>query len=209
MLVPRVASEKTFISVDKLKNFVETKIFYNGHPIKESLTSDSGVKFPDNIYGTHNFFLTCEEDSSNINRVTSSNEYLRLVDFFLIFSNGDIVLLSEREADKVLEFWRKTKCETFSLVNLTYARKREENGRIKFETPVGNSFAVTHETLTALAFFQGQVMFSKEENQNNLKSMLASAYAKLIAPTFCQMRGLGFSYSRSDLELICNRYKIN
>ena len=193
---------------DRLENFVTKKLFFRGEPIRFWGT-DLGIKWPKNIQGTHNFFLSCAGDSMDESKM-SLNDYLRLVDFFLVFSNGDVVLLSEREADKVLELTWRSNCPNFALMNLTYARKKEENGScVKFQCPAGRSFPVPCEVVTTLAFFQGLVMFAKEEEKTSLRSVLSERSAKTVAPMFCDMRGLGFSYSRSDLELICTQYGDN
>ena len=211
---------RNYVSLESIASFVQNHINFKDSAFGSY--SKTNIKWPGRIYGTDNFFHTCEVGltylSSLKNRVLEScNEYLRLVDNFLIFQTGEIVLLSEREADNVLKFAWDRQSDNFALMSLTYARRRLENGRVKFQTPflkegetvtAVRKFEVKDDTLAALALFQGLVMFSNFE-KSSLEKVLDSDWAKEVAPSFCAMRGLGFSYSRSDLEILCTHYNVD
>ena len=211
---------RNYVALELIASFVQNHIHFKGSALGSySMTS---IKWPERIYGTKNFFHSCEVGltylSSLKNRsLESFNDYIRLVDNFLIFPTGEIVLLSEREADNVLKFAWDKQSSKFAIMSLTYARRRLENGGIKFQTPflkegetvtAVREFELKDDTLAALALFQGLVMFSNFE-QSSLESILASDWAKEVAPSFCAMRGLGFSYSRSDLEILCNHCNVD
>jgi len=68
----------------------------------------SSIKFSDRVYCTKNFFRGIEKvvPQSSSGRAQQPsldilNNYLRPVDAAWLFNNGDILLLSEREADEV------------------------------------------------------------------------------------------------------------
>ena len=214
MLCSSCKDLRNYVSLESIASFVQNHIHFKGSALGNY--SNTGIKWPERIYGTKNFFHTCRVglsclSSRKFRSLESCNQYLRLVDNFLVFPKGEIVLLSEREADNVLKFAWDTQSYEFAIMSLTYARRRRENGRVKFQTPFlkeGETFAAVREfeleddTLAALALFQGLVMFSNFE-KSSLVKILASDWAKEVVPSFCIMRGLGLSYSRSDLEIFC------
>ena len=178
----------------------------------------ANIMWPSNIFGTRNFFETIQDD--NFNRTANLNDYLRLVDSFVMFPSGEILLLSELEADKILELTWTSNCRNFVLMNLTYARKRKLVVRWSLYRPFtyevnlqsprsGQAFfavpeMISDQALAALSLFQGLVMFPNEVQRNQVQQIVASSsFGKLAAPMFCEMRGLGFTYARSDLEGIC------
>ena len=220
MLCSSCEDLRNYVSLESIASFVQNHIHFKGAALENY--SKNSIKWPERIYGTKNFFHTCEVGLTCLSyfrsrSLESCNEYLRLVDNFLIFQTGEIVLLSEREADNVLKFAWEKHSNKFAIMSLTYARRRLENGGIKFQNPflkegetitaIGE-FELKDDTLAALAFFQGLVMFSNFE-KSSLENILASDWAKEVAPSFCAMRGLGFSYSRSDLEILCTHYNVD
>ena len=76
---------------------------------------------------------------------------------------------------------------------------------MKFQSPPPSSvgsFKVSKDVLVALDLFNGEVMF-KADGMKRLEKMLEPKFANNLAPCFCDMRGVGFRYNRSDLELLC------
>ena len=212
---------KRYVPLLTIETFVNNYIRFKGSTL--NVYSSPCIEWP-SIYGTENFFLACEisivdriRAARNTGSSVSYNEYLRMIDHFLILSNGDLVLISEREADKVLKLTWNNGMGNFAMMSLTYARRRLENGRVKFQTPflkegetvtAVREFELKDDTLAALALFQGLVMFSNFE-KSSLEKILASDWAKEFAPSFCAMRGLGFSFSRSDLEILCTHQVVD
>ena len=187
--------------VKSLAKFVNNHIYFEGKPFK----SRPGLHWPPDIHGTENFFNACE-NKEILNTRSSSNDYLRLIDSFLIFRNGEILLVSEREADKILELTWNNKCPTFVLVNLTYTRKAYKTNTIKFQSPISTfnaAFAVSDNVIAALELFHGEVMYATDNRKKAVETILSAVSGKLLAPVFPAMRGLGFTYARSDLEKFC------
>ena len=148
-----------------------------------------------------NFFRTIY--SSLNDNLTSKNEYLRLVDFFLVFRSREVLLVSDQEADRLLDLTWRNPCDNFAMMNLTFARKRQ-NGQIKFQTGSTNKhFYVSEGILAALALFQGIVMYPKGKEYEGVKEVVHTTFAQDAASLFCKIRGLEYSYPRSDLEAIC------
>ena len=202
------ASDLKSVQICLLKSFVDTKIFHNGKRMKDH--QKKPFQWPQNVYGTLNFFFTVE--NLVMDHSTSANDYLRLVDFFLVFQNGDVLLISEKEADGILKLTWTNNCRTFVMMSLTYARKRQNaTSNVTFQAPLNPTgcFQVSDEALAALALFQGVVMFPKEEEKRAVREILSGDFAKQIAVLFCEMRGLDSSYPRSDLQTICTRYDVN
>ena len=199
---------KRSVNTCSLELFINDKIFHNGKPM--NYHHNNPFHWPQNIYGTVNFFLSVENLATDTS--LSANDYLRLVDFFLVFQNGDVILLSEKEADAVLKLTWTNDCRTFVMMSLTYARKRQNaTSNVTFQAPSNPTgcFQVSDNALAALALFQGVVMFPKEEEKRAIRKILSNDFAKDIAVLFCEMRGSDFSYARSDLQTICTRYDIN
>ena len=195
-------SGSQILQVKKLSDFIGNNIFFEGEP---SMKRKLNVDWPSNVFATSNFIHACAGDN---NTRFSVNDYFRAIDAYLVFRDGAVLLLSERECDKVLELsWTMPKSDTFTLVHWTYARKGPRTGsRISLQSPppaAGGSHQVSGKVLAALDLLQGEVMFPDSDVMNSVVEMLSSHSAKLFAPLFCSMRGLGFRYSRSDLEVIC------
>ena len=202
-------------STISLKTFVEKNIHFKQRPIGRYVESCGVINWPSTIYGTDNFFRTISSTSG----ITSYNYYLRLVDCFVVFEKGEVLLLSEREADEVLKLTWTSKCDNFVLMHLTYARNCGSDDRIKFQSPHSiedkfkntneRKFQVSHDVIAALSLFQGFVMFPKMEERKEVQKIADTSFAKEVVPLFCDMRGLGFSYARSDLETICSWWRID
>ncbi|KAF1773425.1 Protein of unknown function DUF3645 [Phytophthora cactorum] len=69
------------------------------------------------IFGTENFFFTVLQAKIE----DQMNEYLRFIDVVLVFDNGQVLLVSECEADHILQLlWSSASC-SFRFVNLAFA----------------------------------------------------------------------------------------
>ena len=190
---------KMLISVAGLKSqslasFIGTHVFFKGNPIKKSIV----FSWPDNVYGTDNFYQACKTN------ISSLNDYLRHVNSFLLYASGDVLLLSEREADRVLQYsWEGKEMAYATLVNLTYACKKRYKNYIYFQTPKLVSWSLTETTIAALQFFQGISTFDLDERKTAIKQILNNDLSKSAAFIFSSMRGLKMNYQYSDLDEIC------
>ena len=189
------------LNMQSLASFIEDNIYYEMKSIKAN-----GIQlfWPPGIYGTENFFFACQQQFG----YKSLNDYLRLVNSFLIFPSGEILLISERESDKILELSWDKQMNCF-LVNLTYVRQYHETKTVKFQSPKSNTFDVTilENCIAALQLFHGDVIYETEDRRDAIKEILADVSAKSMASRFSTIRGLTQNYSRSHLEDICSGFK--
>ena len=196
-----------FVKITELKNFIDNNIFVERKPVNQHQTSI--FNWPPSVYGTDNFFKTVENPSPNL--IFSMNDYLRHVDFFLVFDNGDVVLISEREADNIQMLTWTEECRTFVMRSLTYTRKQPAGESVTFQSPPytpWGRFQVSEGTMAALSLFQGLVMFPSNEEKAAVAEILSTDSAKQEAALFCEMRGLDFTYQMSDLQKLCRQYHV-
>jgi hypothetical protein len=139
----------------------------------------------------------------------SFNKYLRPVDFCLIFPDNSILLISDREADKILQiFWNKKvltgQCLLpCSIVNFSYFKDFGDNTpmQIPNEQFRSTSLIKIEKMITAVQLFDGQTMFSSRKEI--LSDILSSPSQKKIALELVNMRGKSIWIHKSDLEDIC------
>ena len=185
----------SIVAGQSLASFFGTHVFYKGTAIQERID----FSWPDNVYGTENFYKACR-----LTNISSLNDYLRHVNSFLLYPSGHVLLLSEREADRVLQYsWEGKDMTNASLVNLTYVCKKYFKNDIHFQTPKLNLWSPTETSIAALQLFQGIVTFDLEERKTAIKQILNNDLSKAAAYLFPSMRGLGMTYQYSDLDDIC------
>ena len=191
-----VSGQLTGLSLN-LKSFLEKRIFFEGKPSTDFV-------WPTGVSGTNNFFYACKDQ---LKSRSSLNDYLRHIDTVLLNPRfGSVLLLSEREAEHFLQFTEQNKSilGQCSLVSLTYARKRVENGGIFFQTTKDAPCSLlTEKIMAVLQLFQGDVIFETTGKKDAVKEILCSDSAKSKAIIFPTMRGLKMNYELSDLEGIC------
>ncbi|TDH71197.1 hypothetical protein CCR75_002704 [Bremia lactucae] len=166
------------------------------------------------IYGTSNFFATIQtHDSSRLNM------YLRLIDVVLVFKNGDVLLVSECEADHILELLWSTKNSAacnFCFFNLAFAH--EGLGRagklVKYKDlhlAMGSRLHAKLPLLSIIAcdVFNGETMMVKGQEE-----IVEVACRLLIGPltqresvlsNFVTSRGNSHKWTRSLLHELCCR----
>ena len=204
------------IEIQTLGGFIEINIHFKGKKlsnfsIDRKTNNFLHLKWPPNEYGTRNFFHTVLESSAANKESSSLNGYLRIVDSFVVFKNGKVLLLSEREADETLRLTWTPKCDNFILLNLSYTRKRKNDDKITFQSPqnipIGTEqkFLVSDKVVAALSLIQVLVMFPNEAEKSEVEKIVSTSFAKQVAPIFCEMRGCSLSYARSDLHAICTQ----
>ncbi|CAI5705089.1 unnamed protein product [Peronospora farinosa] len=172
------------------------------------------------IFGTENFFSTIEArtDSSRM------NAFLRVIDVVLVFKNDQILLVSECEADHILELlWstggRPTAC-SFSFMNLAFAF--ESLARDGKDT----KFQDTHLTLgygldrklpilstVACHVYNGETMLAKSK-QMDMKPAFRDflrplAQREVVLSNFVNSRGKSHKWMRSFLHELCCHMDLN
>lgn len=168
------------------------------------------VSWPSGVYMTLNFLETvrCEDKYQG-----GLNEYLRPVSTLLIFACGDVLLVSEREADSILRcMWKSEGNSGSALLSLCYARQLDGQG-IGSDTKLYlGALPTTHAKLaraalavSAIQLFNGESNFAGDK-KDHARSMLSNGAYGVLKPAamqLLQIRGLEFMYTRSDLDDIC------
>lgn len=171
------------------------------------------------VHCTKNFLVTTL--TSREARHTTLNEYLRPVDAMLVFpKSGEVVLLSEREADQLQAIsWgghsqggyvaTTTPAVAPLLVNLCYARDALAHGRqLLLAVRLGGPgialqpVPLSAEALVSVQLFDGEASYCSEVQQREVKLLVwrqRDAVEALLG-----MRGKSSLLPRSELERVCD-----
>ena len=149
--------------------------------------SVSSILWADNIYCTKNFLYTCENEYMRL------NEYLRPVDYLVIFNNKEILLISEREANTLLPLlWNKDNLQSnISLQHLLYA---EEGKQLTL------AYNIIGGRLPVIKLFNGETTFPV---RGDIHDSLRDYKGKTQAKSLVRSRGFQSMIPHSDLEEIC------
>jgi hypothetical protein len=167
------------------------------------------------LYCTANYIDTIAS-SKNKDSPSPNEEYLRPVDAVL-WLPGDqaVVLLSEREADKVFVILAAVDSgnhlDTPRFLNLNYLRlsHTDPTAPVSLKWSTVSNFPT--KSLVQLQLFNGETSYPTSAQKAALATLLSTGYrdkvkaaqsAALVLPV---LRGLHFMVSRSDLEVICTR----
>ncbi|KAF4128787.1 putative polycystin-1, partial [Phytophthora infestans] len=170
------------------------------------------------IYGTINFCTTIQTRSD----ARCLNEFLRVIDVVLVFTNGDVLLVSECEADHILELlWTTTRgdttaCSFFSFVNLAFAC--ETLGRVGASTKfldahlaLGSSLDRNLPLLSVIAchIYNGETMLAKHQEDTaepTFREFLGPlSQREATLSNFIKSRGNSHKWTRSFLHELCCR----
>jgi hypothetical protein len=166
------------------------------------------------IYATRNFVETvCVRGDAMTLR-----DYLRPVDAGLLYANGDVLLLSEREADLVLEsIWALGgSCSSTgpSFINHSYVRVCSSGDSIALSLPIRISednrslTILRHSTIAALQLFNGDTMFRDENGQamsarmSAVQNLLSAGQSGNSALMLTTLRGKNIHVEGSDLQCL-------
>ena len=156
---------------------------------------------------TNNFIRTIQFEDN-------LDDFLRIPDCFVLFPNGELLLLSEREANKVLQLFQSTKSTTFKY-NHYFGHYAFENdsSQVKF-LGYGENYAIPDDIACSLKLLNGETMYPGTQ-RSTMKSMLSNAKSCISSEkstvtnasgkpkTLVQSRGNNADYDRSDLERVC------
>lgn len=179
------------------------------------------------LFGTRNFFETLEAVARSNSPSPSSGYYfqngtpsslrdcLRPVDAGLMFSSGEVLLLSEREADCILgSIWARRGSQSTTgpwFINYSYLRVCASDSRVSLATPRcpdGNHLPVRcgQASIGALQLFNGDTMFrdgygqEMKERLDVIQEVLSSDLRKSAALQLPIFRGKGIHIDGSDLQ---------
>ena len=164
-----------------------------------------------NVYVTKNFFATVMSEHNNV--VEELDEYLRLPDVLLVYNSGDVLLVSEREAEKILELYQTMPWSSSSEAAAPQFRNRalvaravknaQSDVRLQLP-PTGSSSPCTDESRAAIDLFAGDTMFDAAAATALKSILLPDNAAKNAAKELPAIRGRKHFMPRSTLERICD-----
>jgi hypothetical protein len=182
-------------------------------PLREVVRShvkltEHGIAWPDNIYCSQNFLKTVL-----VERESNQLSALRPIDSVLCI-NSDFVLISEREAQRLMPTMRKV-CRSQNVVRMVnHALMRSSQGNTFQDIPlalcIGDS--ATHERIDdlvvlALQIFHGEPMYGHRKHRLG-ELFLDFGAGKLCAKELVERRGNGHLFEKSELDL-CDHHRGN
>jgi hypothetical protein len=175
-----------------------------------ALLQKDAIAWPSEIFCTANFAIAIEASGPVTN-------HLRPLDSIVAFSNGEVLLISERESDCLLSMLQTTRTATtellgtassnefgwrFSLWNWSYFRLQSIAGSPFQEKPASRT-GVIHQgrVKAALQLFNGETSIT-DENREEFASLLQPATSKEVSKLLVEIRGLSFMFPYSDIDKI-------
>ena len=174
-----------------------------------SCQSLSRIKWSNKVICTENFMITIQCDGH-------LDEFLRIPDSMVHFPCGTILLLSDREANKVLPLFQKK-------IALGILEKDYHFGHYPFESEqdqskflrCGKNHILRDEIACSLKLFNGETQYPRSQF-NTLKEMLSGAMNHVSSGNFNMSKSSGepeylvmarrknTELDRSDLEMMCS-----
>jgi hypothetical protein len=183
------------VSISSLASFVANRLDFG--------VDTSGLALSPRLFGTSNFFESCEAESGgggDGNGEGPANAFLRWVDCALQLTSGQIVLVSEREAD--------------GLLNVLWVDGDSAVGGPTFKLPsmqhLNASMGEAQRVAAAsLCLFRGETMYPEHlQLREPLKKVLEETpQSASIARGFVDLRGKHSCWDRSDLEKVATVFE--
>ncbi|KAH9126266.1 hypothetical protein AeMF1_003292 [Aphanomyces euteiches] len=151
------------------------------------------VKWPPTLFGTINFFSTIKSPSL---------DNIRLADAVLVLPNGEWVLLSDKEADAILELLCENSETSVGYINFS-ALKSSPGHSSKGAMLSFNIDSVRDNEVVALALFNGETMFPGAMQQRIIKYMVAEQGCHQALFDLPAARGKQQNWDCSDLKQCC------
>lgn len=180
------------------------------------------------VYGTSNFFNAVSGQSGL--PLTSFNNYLRIVDVFLVFPNKDVLLVSDREADELIAILWKQASNTTAEVTLCHlgflrsalddsklgltsssmvlGHKWSSGSRMSFRSAGSQLQHPSDYIVATIQLFAGETMYRTDSRQGALKDILRGLEVSRGPPAadpeyIVTARGNSHSIAYSTLERVC------
>ena len=144
-----------------------------------------------NIFLSENFLYPLDKINSNI----TYDDYLQVINYVLIESNGAIIIITDREAEEIID--NKT-LENYSIKDLIHFSK------LKDESFRYSNFIES--LVSQIKLFSGEVTYEKEKEKQEIYSMLLLKYSVENIKNIINHRGNSEQFEKSDLDTICNDY---
>lgn len=164
------------------------------------------VPWRDNVYCTKNFIMTVSLPAEGPQYI---EDLLRPVDAFIYFEDcNSILLLSEREADKILplmwELRSRGAGRPVRFMHLAYAKEAHKIATITSDSDFLSCFQepIDAMLITLLQLFNGETTY-RGMLEEALKEILCTKEAKIAAKSLPYMRGLEHLLRGSKLEDLC------
>ncbi|RHY49397.1 hypothetical protein DYB30_012754 [Aphanomyces astaci] len=194
---PRVEASWNYSSILTAKSAqdVQTTVV----PLAEGMPQLWGlgdVAWPATIFGTTSFFITLASKTTL--------KYARVVDSVALFPNGDVLLLSDKEADAALELvWARPFRSVLGLLQgWLNPQFTLENVAMLHHAADGTPSPMAIDNEVALALLNGVTRFDAT-TQPSLKALLAKPLARVAISNLIDARGEGRNWIESDLEKAC------
>ncbi|RHY49731.1 hypothetical protein DYB34_006572 [Aphanomyces astaci] len=194
---PRVEASWNYSSILTAKSAqdVQTTVV----PLAEGMPQLWGlgdVAWPATIFGTTSFFITLASKTTL--------KYARVVDSVALFPNGDVLLLSDKEADAALELvWARSFRSVLGLLQgWLNPQFTLENVAMLHHAADGTPSPMAIDNEVALALLNGVTRFDAT-TQPSLKALLAKPLARVAISNLIDARGEGRNWIESDLEKAC------
>jgi hypothetical protein len=161
-----------------------------------------------NVFGTSNFFTTTQKGQDPTN-------CLRQCDAMLVFNKPNlVVLLSDREADAVLQVIGKRTGPGFSYVNFSRVKQARKQNQARISLSIGaasltwSPLTMLEDTLAMLQLFNGETMYDTEYRRKQVELILEQRNARQAQTELILARGKSRHIFHSDFDAICKFQKI-
>jgi hypothetical protein len=183
----------------------DAKVRPLSHWIEELMLPEElrDISWSDSVYCTTNFFHSIVIG----NKKGAISDYIRMVDAFLLFpEEPQVLLVSEREADRVLGWLWEYGDNTVQLVHLTYLHQLQAGEQHPLEAlhPELDHSSMEdwiNPVLASMELFNGTVTFQGPALQEAVTSLVSGAQS--AAKQLVHLRGLSHMLEHSDLDEIC------
>ncbi|KAI9918934.1 hypothetical protein PsorP6_011514 [Peronosclerospora sorghi] len=210
----RILAAKTVADLTGVVKVLDMKSFLRQAVAPKEMARVARIKSC--LFGTENFFATIETQ----HLVNGMNTFLRVIDVALMFENGQVLLVSECEADHILGLLWSSRDQleksSFCFVNLAFAW--EKAGRDTKLDDVSLALGChLNRTLplvptVACKLYNGDTTLSEAQNvtlESTYRYLLGRlAQREATLSNFVQSRGNSHKWTRSFLHKLCRRMDI-
>lgn len=156
------------------------------------------------IFCTHNFTTTVQTSDG------IQNDHMRIPNAFVLFPNGDVLLVSDREAERLLNTILNQGKESSRKIVFCHCAFEWNNNSLPSEllrlcSASNKKRKLSDTDACSLKLFNGETSYSGSQ-RDVLKNMISDANRMKVSggpEMLVQLRGKSHDYDRSDLEDIC------